>query len=145
MTGLTLANRNLELARIQLQADLDDVSGEAKSSEEKARRACDDAARIAEELRQEQAHSACEEQSGRTMGALVVQLQNRLAACENGSQREDKRRVQSFEARVSGLGDKCFPACFFSQRHIQKTKSEKTNKHTIRLIYPKKRYEHTLF
>jgi len=42
--------------------------------------------------------------------------------------------------------DKCLPTCFFlATSHTKNTISEKTNKHTIQLIYPKKRYEHTLF
>jgi len=34
---------------------------------------------------------------------------------------------------------------FLATSHTKNTISEKTNKHTIQLIYPKKRYEHTLF
>ncbi len=39
-----------------------------------------------------------------------------------------------------------FPHIFFlATSHTKNTISEKTLKHTIQLIYPKKRYEHTLF
>jgi hypothetical protein len=42
--------------------------------------------------------------------------------------------------------DKCFPTCFFlATSHTKNTISENTLKHTIQLIYPKKRYERTLF
>jgi hypothetical protein len=34
---------------------------------------------------------------------------------------------------------------FLATSHTKNTISEKTLKHTIQLIYPKKRYEHTLF
>ena len=34
---------------------------------------------------------------------------------------------------------------FLASSHTKNTKSEKTNKHTIWLIYPKKRFEHMLF
>jgi hypothetical protein len=34
---------------------------------------------------------------------------------------------------------------FLEASHTKNTISEKKNKHTIQLIYPKKRYEHTLF
>ena len=34
---------------------------------------------------------------------------------------------------------------FLATSHTKNKISEKTNKHTIQLIYPKKRYEHTLF
>ena len=37
------------------------------------------------------------------------------------------------------------PHVFSRNATYKKTKSEKTNKHTIQLIYQKKRYEHTLF
>ena len=39
-----------------------------------------------------------------------------------------------------------FPHMFFlATSHTKNTISEKTNKRTIQIIYPKKRYEHTLF
>jgi len=34
---------------------------------------------------------------------------------------------------------------FLATSHTKNTISEKANNHTIQLIYPKKRYEHTLF
>jgi hypothetical protein len=34
---------------------------------------------------------------------------------------------------------------FLASSHTKNSKSEKTNKHTIWLIYPKKRFEHMLF
>jgi hypothetical protein len=34
---------------------------------------------------------------------------------------------------------------FLASSHTKNSKSEKTNKHTICLIYPKKRFEHMLF
>ena len=34
---------------------------------------------------------------------------------------------------------------FLATSHTKNTISEKTLKHTIQLIYPRKRYEHTLF
>jgi hypothetical protein len=41
---------------------------------------------------------------------------------------------------------KVFPHMFFlTTSHTKNTISEKTNKHTIQLTYPKKLYEHTLF
>lgn len=100
LASATMANRSLEATRLQLQGELDDVSSEAKNSEEKARRACDDAARIAEELRQEQDHSAFEEHNGRSLEALVGDLQNKIAAYEASGQREEKRQIQSLEAKV---------------------------------------------
>lgn len=101
LASLTVANKNLEATRMTLQGELDDVSSEAKNSEEKARRACDDAARIAEELRQEQDHSAYEEHNGRSLEALVVDLQNKVSAYEAGGQREEKRQIHILEAKVS--------------------------------------------
>jgi len=43
------------------------------------------------------------------------------------------------------IGISVSPHVFSRNATYKKTKSEKTNKHTIQLIYPKKRFEHTLF
>ncbi len=52
-------------------------------------------------------------------------------------------------ASLSGLlinnGISVSPHVFSRNATYKNTISEKTNKHTIQQIYPKKRYEHTLF
>merc|ERR1719481_1328815 len=52
--NITAAKRKLEAELNQLNADLDEMTNEAKLSEDKADRAMVDAARLADELRQEQ-------------------------------------------------------------------------------------------
>ncbi|KAL1479533.1 hypothetical protein MTO96_051769, partial [Rhipicephalus appendiculatus] len=55
--SLSVAKRKLEGEMQALQADLDEVLNEAKQSEEKAKKAMVDAARLADELRAEQDHA----------------------------------------------------------------------------------------
>ena len=43
------------------------------------------------------------------------------------------------------IGISAYPHVFLATSHTKNMKSEKTLKHTIQLIYQKKRYEHTLF
>jgi len=50
-----------------------------------------------------------------------------------------------FSLHPQKVGISVSPHVFSCNATYKNTKSEKTNKHTIRLIYPKKRYEHTLF
>ena len=54
LNSLLASNKNLESARSCLEAKVDDALAEVKKAEERAKRAYDDAARLAEELRQEQ-------------------------------------------------------------------------------------------
>merc|ERR1719232_1472947 len=52
---------------------------QAKNSEEKAKKAMVDAARLADELRAEQDHSSSQEKAKRALETQVVELENRLA------------------------------------------------------------------
>ncbi|MBT8926726.1 hypothetical protein BTI93_09435, partial [Lactobacillus delbrueckii subsp. bulgaricus] len=58
---LSMAKRKLEGEMQTLHADLDDMLNEAKNSEEKAKKAMVDAARLADELRAEQEHAQTQE------------------------------------------------------------------------------------
>ena len=61
MTSLTEKNTSAEKLKLSLHADIDDAHAEVRCAEERVRRATDDAARLAEELRAEQEHASYEE------------------------------------------------------------------------------------
>ena len=55
--SVTMQKRKLECDVSAMQTDLDELSQELRSSDERAKKAMSDAARITDELRQEQDHS----------------------------------------------------------------------------------------
>lgn len=57
------------------QSDLEDQANELRSVEENSKKACADAARLAEELRQEQDHASHIEKMRRTLESQVKELQ----------------------------------------------------------------------
>merc|ERR1719384_955281 len=71
--------RHLESAVHTVHAEIDDMLHQAKGSEEKAKKAMVDAARLADELRAEQDHSSSQEKAKRALETQVVELENRLA------------------------------------------------------------------
>merc|ERR1719365_443366 len=58
-----------------LQAEIDDMLGQAKNSEEKSKRAMVDAARLADELRSEQDHGTAESRGKRALDTQIKELQ----------------------------------------------------------------------
>ena len=70
-TTLASAKRKLENDCQAMQVDLEDQSHELRAAEEAAKKAMADAARMAEELRQEQEHANSIEKMRRTMESQV--------------------------------------------------------------------------
>merc|ERR1719402_8630 len=75
--AIASSKRKLESELNTLQADLDEMGGEARMSEEKAARAMIDAARLADELRAEQDVSAELEKAKRLLEAQCKDAQAR--------------------------------------------------------------------
>merc|ERR1719266_2871545 len=71
--------RSLEGAVHTLQAEIDDMLHQAKSSEEKAKKAMVDAARLADELRAEQDHVSVQPKAKRSLETTMADMENRLA------------------------------------------------------------------
>merc|ERR1712046_266177 len=71
--------RHLESAVHTVHAEIDDMLHQAKGSEEKAKKAMVDAARLADELCAEQDHAAAMEKGKRTLESQINELENRLA------------------------------------------------------------------
>merc|ERR1711944_65077 len=71
--------RRLESAIHTMHAEIDDMLHQAKNSEEKAKKAMVDAARLADELRSEQEHSSAQEKGKRALETQIGELEHRLA------------------------------------------------------------------
>ena len=86
-----------------LQTDLEDQAGELRNAEESAKKAMSDAARLAEEVRQEQEHASHIDKMRRTLEAQVKELQLRLDEAESNALKGGKRMIQKLEQRVREL------------------------------------------
>merc|ERR1712117_537156 len=74
--------RRVEGALHTMQAEIDDLLHQAKNSEEKAKKAMVDAARLADELRSEQDHTTTLTQGKRAMESQLAELENRIRELE---------------------------------------------------------------
>merc|ERR1712141_472039 len=102
-TSLASAKRKLENDCQAMQVDLEDQSHELRAAEGAAKKAMGDAARLAEELRQEQDHAGHIEKMRRTLESQVKELQVRLDEAEASSLKGGKRMIQKLEQRVREL------------------------------------------
>ncbi|XP_047492663.1 myosin heavy chain, muscle-like isoform X3 [Penaeus chinensis] len=101
--SLTVAKRKLEGEMQTLHADLDEMLNEAKNSEEKAKKAMVDAARLADELRAEQEHAQTQEKMRKALEVSVKELQVRLEEVETNALKTGKKAVAKLESRVREL------------------------------------------
>merc|ERR1711963_525323 len=69
--------RKMENDIQQMQADLDNLLGNSKAAEEKAKKAMVDAGRLADELRAEQDHYTAQEKAVKTTGKVLEDLSHR--------------------------------------------------------------------
>jgi hypothetical protein len=83
-----------------MQSDLDEAVSELKNSEERAKKAGSDAARLVEELRQEQEHALQVERLRKGLEQQVKDLQTRLDEAEGNSLKGGKRVIAKLEQRV---------------------------------------------
>ncbi|KAK7079756.1 putative TRAFAC class myosin-kinesin ATPase superfamily [Halocaridina rubra] len=101
--SLTVAKRKLEGEMQTLQADLEEMLNEAKNSEEKAKKAMVDAARLADELRAEQEHAQTQEKMRKGLEVTVKELQVRLEEVEGNALKAGKKALTKLENRVREL------------------------------------------
>jgi len=101
--NLGLAKRKLEGELQTLHSDLDEMLNEAKNSEEKAKKAMVDAARLADELRAEQEHAQTQEKMRKSLEIQVKELQVRLEEAEGNALKASKKQVAKLEGRVREL------------------------------------------
>ncbi|KAK4289577.1 hypothetical protein Pmani_011730 [Petrolisthes manimaculis] len=103
ITSLTSAKRKIESEIQTIQADLDEMLNEAKNSEDKAKRAMVDAARLADELRAEQEHSQTQEKLRKGLEASLRNLQIKVEESEGNAQKTVKKALSKLETRIRDL------------------------------------------
>jgi len=95
--------RSMEGSVHTMQAEIDDMLHQAKNSEEKAKKAMVDAARLADELRAEQDHVATQANAKRALETQMGELENRLAEATEGAMRGGRAAMAKLEGRVREL------------------------------------------
>merc|ERR1719187_1647186 len=101
--AIAASKRKLESEWSTLNADFDEMSSEAKMSEEKSARAMIDAARLADELRAEQDVAALLEKDRKLLEAQCKDLQNRADEAEVSALKGGKKAMLKMDTRVREL------------------------------------------
>merc|ERR1712007_358781 len=92
--------RHLESAIHTMHAEIDDMLRGAKGSEDKAKKAMVDAARLADELRAEQDHCAVQEKAKRALTSQLSELENRLADANEAAAKGGRNAMAKLESRI---------------------------------------------
>merc|ERR1719244_616748 len=100
---LTVAKRKLEGDIQTMHADLDEMLSEARNSEEKAKKAMVDAARLADELRSEQEHASNQEKMKKALEGTYADIEGRLAEAEANAAKLGRQTIGRLESRVREL------------------------------------------
>merc|ERR1712098_400296 len=98
--NITAAKRKLEAELNQLNADLDEMTNEAKLSEDKAARAMVDAARLADELRQEQDLAMNLEKDKKLLEAQCKDAGQRADEAEGKALIKMETRIRELESEL---------------------------------------------
>merc|ERR1712062_381317 len=86
-----------------LHADMDEMSAEAHLSDEKAKKAMVDAARLADELRAEQELAQAYERDRKLYECQVKDMQQRLDEAETNALKGGKKAMNKMETRIREL------------------------------------------
>ncbi|OWA50174.1 Myosin heavy chain, muscle [Hypsibius exemplaris] len=119
-TSLSGAKRKMEAELGGIHHDLDELLNEVRGAEEKSKKAMGDAARLADELRQEQEHAMNIEKNRKTLELQVKELQVRLDEAEGAAIKGGKRIIQKLEERARELESELDAE---QRRHAETTKS----------------------
>lgn len=92
---------------VLLQSDLDELSNEARNADDRAKKAMADAARLADELRQEQDHALSIEKMRKGLEGQVKELQVRLDEAEAQALKGGAKIIAKLEQRVSWASEHC--------------------------------------
>merc|ERR1712051_1178510 len=95
--------RHLESAIHTMHAEIDDMLHSAKNSEEKAKKAMVDAARLADELRAEQDHTDQQIKGKRALEAQLGEMEQRLAEASDSAMRGGRNAMAKLEGRIREL------------------------------------------
>merc|ERR1712218_708476 len=99
----TSDKRRLESAVHTLHAEIDDMLAQAKGSEEKAKRAMVDAARLADELRAEKDHTAALGKGKAALTATMGELELNLGAANEVAAKGGRSAMAKLENRIHEL------------------------------------------
>merc|ERR1712021_114003 len=86
-----------------MHAEIDDMLHQAKNSEEKAKKAMVDAARLADELRAEQEHAGSQEKAKRSLESQINELEQRLAEANEIAAKGGRAAMAKLESRIREL------------------------------------------
>merc|ERR1712117_481236 len=92
--------RTIEGAVHTMHAEIDDCLHQAKNSEDKAKKAMVDAARLGDELRAEQDHASNQEKAKRTLETQINELENRLAEANDMAMKGGRAAMAKLESRI---------------------------------------------
>merc|ERR1739847_222219 len=95
--------RSMESSVHAMHAEIDDLLHQTKNSEEKAKKAMVDAARLADELRAEQEHSSAQEKAKRALDSQIVELQGNLAEANEVAAKGGRNAMAKLESRIREL------------------------------------------
>merc|ERR1719230_793016 len=95
--------RHIESAVHSMHAEIDDMLQQAKNSEEKAKKAMVDAARLADELRAEQDHSSTLTKTKRALESQLSELENKCAEANESAMRGGRAALAKLETRIREL------------------------------------------
>merc|ERR1711878_221692 len=99
-TRAAAEKRGLEGSVHTLQAEIDDMLHSAKNSEEKAKKAMVDAARLADELRAEQDHVMQQMATKKALEAQLGDMEQRLNEANEHAMRGGRQAMAKLESRV---------------------------------------------
>ena len=140
LSELTCQNQSINGARQKCEnevrtigADLDEMTSEAAVSEEKAKRAMVDAARLATELRAEQDQAVALERENKLLAAQVKDAQIRCDEAETNALKGGKKAIATMETRIRELESELNAE---SRRYADHQKNlRKTERHIKELIF----------
>merc|ERR1712150_234187 len=92
--------RTCESAVHSIHAEIDDMLQQAKHSEDSAKKAMVDAARLADELRAEQDHAATQDKAKRALETQINELENRLADANEVAVKGGRNAMAKLEGRI---------------------------------------------
>ena len=95
--------RSVEGAVHTMHAEIDDMLHQAKNSEEKAKKAMVDAARLADELRAEQDHTNAQSMNKRALEGQLNELEMKFAEANENAMRGGRTALAMLETRICEL------------------------------------------
>merc|ERR1712020_738628 len=95
--------RRLESAVHTIHAEIDETLAQAKASEEKAKRAMVNAARLADELRAEQDHSSAQGKAKRALETQIAEVELRLGEANEVAAKGGRNAMAKLEAELGSI------------------------------------------